>query len=64
MGRLLAGFLADESGATAIEYGMIAMLVAVGAILAFTTLGNSLVNLFGSTEQGAGEVFDTANGNF
>jgi pilus assembly protein Flp/PilA len=35
-------FFQDESGATAIEYGLIAVLVAVAAIAAFRNLGNSL----------------------
>lgn len=39
-------FLNDESGATAIEYGLIAALIAVGIILAATTLGSSLSGLF------------------
>jgi pilus assembly protein Flp/PilA len=38
--------LKDESGATAIEYGLIAALVSVGAILALTTLGTTLSALF------------------
>ena len=37
----------DESGATAIEYGLIAALIAVGIIAAATTLGGSLSSLFG-----------------
>ena len=41
-----ARFAQDESGATAIEYGLIAALVAVGIILAATTLGTSLSGLF------------------
>jgi pilus assembly protein Flp/PilA len=40
-------FVSDESGATAIEYGLIAALIAVGIIAAATTLGNSLSSLFG-----------------
>ncbi|MEQ1770170.1 MAG: Flp family type IVb pilin [Devosia sp.] len=40
-------FVSDESGATAIEYGLIAALIAVGIIAAATTLGNSLTALFG-----------------
>jgi pilus assembly protein Flp/PilA len=40
-------FLVNESGATAIEYGLIAALIAVGIIAAATTLGNSLSSLFG-----------------
>ncbi|MEO6394672.1 MAG: Flp family type IVb pilin [Devosia sp.] len=43
----LQRFLADDSGATAIEYGLIAALIAVGIIAAATTLGNSLTSLFG-----------------
>jgi len=37
----------DESGATAIEYGLIAALVSVAAIGALTTLGESLTTIFG-----------------
>jgi pilus assembly protein Flp/PilA len=36
----------DESGATAIEYGLIAALIAVGIIAAATTLGNGLSSIF------------------
>jgi pilus assembly protein Flp/PilA len=42
----LAKFLEDETGATAIEYGLIAALIAVGIIAAATTLGGSLSALF------------------
>ena len=35
-------FLADESGATAIEYGLIAALIAVVIITALKTIGTSL----------------------
>ena len=38
--------LNDESGATAIEYGLIAALIAVAAISAMGALGNSLSNTF------------------
>jgi pilus assembly protein Flp/PilA len=38
--------LADESGATAIEYGLIAALVSVAAITAMTELGSSLIDVF------------------
>jgi len=41
-------FLEDESGATAIEYGLIAALVSVAAIGALTTMGNSLQTMFGT----------------
>ena len=45
--KILEQFVADESGATAIEYGLIAALIAVGIIAAATTLGGSLSDLFG-----------------
>jgi len=38
--------LKDESGATAIEYGLIAALVSVAAITALTTMGSSLKAMF------------------
>ena len=46
MSKLFARFLKDESGATAIEYGLIAGLIAVGIIMAATSLGESLTGLF------------------
>lgn len=36
----------DESGATAIEYGLIAALISVVAILAITTLGQNISSTF------------------
>jgi pilus assembly protein Flp/PilA len=42
----VARFMDDESGATAIEYGLIAALIAVGIIAAATVLGGSLADLF------------------
>ena len=39
-------FCGDDSGATAIEYGLIAALVSVAAIGALTTLGQSLDTMF------------------
>ncbi len=52
MYTLLKKFSANENGATAIEYGLIAALVAVAIIGALTALGVDLTNLFGgvSTE--------------
>jgi len=44
--KTIAQFANDESGATAIEYGLIAALIAVGIIVAATTLGGSLSGLF------------------
>ena len=39
----------DEAGATAIEYGLIAALIAVAAIAAMQGLGNQLKSTFNTT---------------
>ena len=39
---MIRQFLKDESGATAIEYGLIAALVAIALIVALEALGTSL----------------------
>ena len=44
--KVIRAFANDESGATAIEYGLIAALVSVAAIGALTALGGSLNSLF------------------
>jgi pilus assembly protein Flp/PilA len=43
---LFKTLLNDDQGATAIEYGLIAALIAVAAITAMGALGNSLSNTF------------------
>ena len=48
MSKFVTRFLKDESGATAIEYGLIAALVAVVLVTALTTLGGNLKNTFTS----------------
>jgi pilus assembly protein Flp/PilA len=47
MRNLIRAFLANESGATAIEYGLIAALIAVVVITGLTTVGTSLNTKFG-----------------
>ena len=42
----LRSFLRDESGATAIEYGLIAALIAVVIITAVTSIGTNLSSKF------------------
>lgn len=46
MSKLFSRFLKDESGATAIEYGLIAALISVAIIAGATTLGNTLSSTF------------------
>lgn len=53
-------FLRDERGSTAMEYGLIAAMIAVGTILAFQTLGGGVLNLFGSSSSGAGGAMEDA----
>ncbi len=47
-------FIADESGATAIEYGLIAALIAVVIISAVTALGNTIKTKFNEVVTGMG----------
>ena len=46
MRPLLHRFIGDKSGVTAIEYGLIASLIAVAVIVAVQTLGTSLQTVF------------------
>jgi len=46
MASTFTKLLKDEGGATAIEYGLIAALIAVAAIAAFQLVGTSLSSVF------------------
>jgi pilus assembly protein Flp/PilA len=46
MKKLLVRFVKDESGVTAIEYGLIAALVSVAILAILQTLGGNLVTIF------------------
>ncbi len=46
MKNLFSRFVKDESGATAIEYGLIASLIAVGIIASAKTLSSSISGTF------------------
>ena len=59
MKKLLA-FVYDERGATAIEYGLMVAMIAVGCIAAFTILGGGLQTLFGASETGVGSKLTDA----
>jgi len=50
--QLFSKFLNDDSGATAIEYGLIAALIAVVIIGAVTAVGTSLSTTFTSVSTG------------
>jgi pilus assembly protein Flp/PilA len=44
--KMLRKFMRNEKGATAIEYGLIATLIAIAAITAMTSVGNKLTTTF------------------
>ena len=44
--ELIKRFLKEEEGVTAIEYGLIAGLIAVAIIVALGLVGDSLTNIF------------------
>ena len=46
MRSLMTRIIRDESGVTSIEYGLIAALVSVAAIVALTALGGALQDIF------------------
>jgi pilus assembly protein Flp/PilA len=48
MTRFLSRFLNDDSGATAIEYGLIAALIAAVIVTAVSSVGTSLLATFTS----------------
>ncbi|WP_457586880.1 Flp family type IVb pilin [Ensifer canadensis] len=48
MKKIFARLMKDESGATAIEYGLIAALISVALIGGATALGDQLDTLFGN----------------
>ncbi len=57
MKNIFARFMKDESGATAIEYGLIAALISVAIVAGATTVGTQL----GTTFTGVGTDLTTAN---
>ncbi len=56
--KFINKLLRDEKGATAIEYGLIAALIAVAAITAMSSLGDNLNTTFNSVS----DELSAANG--
>lgn len=54
MTNLFSRFVKDESGATAIEYGLIAAIVGVGIIAGLTTLQEGLTGVFETIDEKLG----------
>jgi pilus assembly protein Flp/PilA len=57
MSKLFARFVKDESGATAIEYGLIAALIALAIMVGAGAVGNALDEKF----QGISDTLNTTN---
>jgi pilus assembly protein Flp/PilA len=58
---MLASFIESEDGATAIEYGLIAALIAVALIAAFVIFGDALLGLFGYVRDRSGDAMNNAD---
>lgn len=50
--RIAKHILRDESGATAIEYGLIVALIAIAIVAALNSVGTSLNTTLGKAEAG------------
>jgi pilus assembly protein Flp/PilA len=57
MSKLFARFVKDESGATAIEYGLIAALIALAIMVGAGAVGNALDEKF----QGIADTLNETN---
>lgn len=58
--KFIKKFLRQEDGATAIEYGLIAALIAVAAISAMQGMGSQLTTTFNSTSSAMNNAGKTA----
>lgn len=50
--RWIARLLRDERGVTAVEYGLILMLIVIGLVTALQGIGDQLVTSFNTTSSG------------
>jgi pilus assembly protein Flp/PilA len=60
--QLSSRFARDDRGATAIEYGLIAALMAVGALGGMTALGGGLSGSWGNTAQKISDSMKSVGG--
>ena len=51
MSQFVKKFLSNESGATAIEYGLIAAGISIAIVLIVGTLGDEIANTFNDVQQ-------------
>lgn len=61
MGHEVLRFWRDQRGATAIEYGIVAAMIAAAVIVAIILTGDGVAGLFGGVEERATTVFDEAD---
>ena len=59
---LFARFLKDERGATAIEYGLIAALIAVALVVGATAFGTEVTGLFSDVDGEMSVAFGSGSG--
>ncbi len=62
LSNTLKQFVRDESGSTAIEYGLIASLIVIASIGAFDAVANENTGLWGTVEGKVEEVMNEKNG--
>lgn len=60
---MIVRFLHDDAGATAIEYGLIAALIAVALISSFVVFGEAVSDLFGEDGVGSAGAAISASAN-
>jgi len=56
--NIIDRYISDEAGATAIEYGLIAALIAVGIIIGAKALGANITGLFGDVDGEVSQAFE------
>ncbi|MDX3927624.1 MAG: Flp family type IVb pilin [Shinella sp.] len=56
--RMLKSFLTDSSGATAVEYGLLAALISIGLLSGLTAFSSSLNNVFSTIDTAITEAGD------
>ncbi|MGB3721560.1 MAG: Flp family type IVb pilin [Pacificimonas sp.] len=52
----------DEDGATAIEYGLLAAMIAVAALAGFQSFGDGLFNMWGKVETVSADAAERGTG--
>ena len=56
--NLISRYAADKSGATAIEYGLIAALIGVAIIVGAKAMGGSINGMFSNVDNDLGQAFE------